>query len=128
MTRFYWDCDRVGKEVLRALAVGLYLEDTEYLTRKHSGNANQLRLLHYLPVPAEDLENDRVSRCAPHTDWSSITLLFQDDCGGLEVEDTSRPGMFVSAPPVKNSIIMNVGDLLQRWSNGPFHRFWNPAP
>lgn len=128
MTRFYWHCDRVGKEVFQALAVGLNLEDAEYLARKHSGNANQLRLLHYLPVPAEDLENDRVSRCAAHTDWSSITLLFQDDCGGLEVEDISRPGMFVPAPPVKNSIIMNVGDLLQRWSNGPFHRFWDPTP
>lgn len=128
MTRFYWNCDRVGKEILRALAVGLNLEDAEYLTRKHSGNANQLRLLHYLPVPAEDLENDRVSRCAAHTDWSSITLLFQDDCGGLEVEDISRPGKFVPAPPVKNSIIMNVGDLLQRWSNGPIHRFWNLVP
>ncbi len=128
MTRFYWNCDRVGKEILRALAVGLNLEDAEYLTRKHSGNANQLRLLHYLPVPAEDLENDRVSRCAAHTDWSSITLLFQDDCGGLEVEDISRPGKLVPAPPVKNSIIMNVGDLLQRWSNGPIHRFWNLVP
>ncbi|KAL3480606.1 hypothetical protein BJX99DRAFT_4790 [Aspergillus californicus] len=117
MTSFYWDCDRVGKEVLKALAIGLNLEDEEYLTRKHSGNNNQLRLLHYLPVPADDLEKERVSRCAAHTDWSSITMLFQDDCGGLEVEDRALPGTFVPAPPVKNSIIMNVGDLLQRWSN-----------
>ncbi|KAL6239068.1 hypothetical protein BDW75DRAFT_199519 [Aspergillus navahoensis] len=117
MIQFYRECDRVGKEILRAIAVGLNLEDAEYLTRKHSGNSNQLRLLHYLPVPAEDLEKDRVSRCAAHTDWSSITMLFQDDCGGLEVEDILRPGTFMPAPPVKDSIIMNVGDLLQRWSN-----------
>ncbi|KAL4787235.1 hypothetical protein BJX76DRAFT_30549 [Aspergillus varians] len=117
MIRFYWDCDRVGKEILWALAVGLNLEDADYLMRKHSGNTNQLRLLHYLQVLAEDLENDRVSRCAAHTDWSSITMLFQDDCGGLEVEDISHLGTFIPAPPVKNSIIMNVGDLLQRWSN-----------
>ncbi|RDW94116.1 isopenicillin N synthase family dioxygenase [Aspergillus mulundensis] len=123
MIQFYSDCDRVGNDILRALAVGLDLEDAEYLTMKHSGNSHQLRLLHYLPVPAEDLEQDRVSRCAAHTDWSSITLLFQDDCGGLEVEDVSRPGSFVPARPVKNSIIMNVGDLLQRWSNGSF---WKP--
>ncbi|KAL4910686.1 hypothetical protein BDW74DRAFT_141651 [Aspergillus multicolor] len=117
MIQFYSDCDHVGNDILRALAVGLKLEDTEYLTRKHSGDSHQLRLLHYLPVPADDLEQDRISRCAAHTDWSSITLLFQDDCGGLEVEDISRPGTFVPAPPVKNSIIMNVGDLLQRWTN-----------
>ncbi|KAL4862723.1 hypothetical protein BDV12DRAFT_190233 [Aspergillus spectabilis] len=104
ITQFYWDRDQVGKEVLRALAIGLNLE-ADYLTRKHSGYDNQLRL------------STSSHRCAAHTDWSSITLLFQDDCGGLEVEDISRPGTFVPAPPVKYSIIMNVGDLLQRWSN-----------
>ncbi|KAL4933934.1 isopenicillin N synthase family dioxygenase [Aspergillus undulatus] len=117
MTKFYNDSHRVGQDVLCALAIGLNLEDPGYLARRHSGNANQLRLLHYLPVPAEDLEKGLVSRCAAHTDWSSITMLFQDDCGGLEVEDISQPGTFVPAPPVKGSIIMNVGDLLQRWSN-----------
>jgi hypothetical protein len=94
MTKFYWECDRVGREILQALALGLNLEDIDYLTRKHGGHDNQLRLLHYLAVPAEDLESERVSRCAAHTDWSSITMLFQDDCGGLEVEDISRPGTF----------------------------------
>ena len=45
-------------------------------------------------------------------------MLFQDDCGGLEVEDLEHPGNFVPATPIKNAIVMNVGDLLQRWSNG----------
>lgn len=45
-------------------------------------------------------------------------MLFQDDCGGLEVEDISRPGTFVPATPLKHAIIMNIGDLLQMWSNG----------
>jgi isopenicillin N synthase-like dioxygenase len=45
-------------------------------------------------------------------------LLFQDDCGGLEVEDINNPGQFIPATPIKNAIVMNVGDLLQRWSNG----------
>ncbi|PWY95093.1 thymine dioxygenase [Aspergillus sclerotioniger CBS 115572] len=117
MVRFYEECHKVGSEILRALATGLDLEDEYYLTKKHSGYNNQLRLLHYLPVPAEDLEKERTSRCPAHTDWSSITLLFQDDCGGLEVEDVSRPGTFAPANPLKNAIVMNVGDLLQRWSN-----------
>lgn len=43
-------------------------------------------------------------------------MLFQDDCGGLEVE--TRQGEFVEAPPVKNAIIMNIGDIFMRWSNG----------
>ncbi|OJJ97840.1 hypothetical protein ASPACDRAFT_79972, partial [Aspergillus aculeatus ATCC 16872] len=117
MNRFYWDCNGVGIEILRALALGLNLDNENHLAQKHSGHNNQLRLLHYLPVPADDLETDRVARCPAHTDWSSITMLFQDGCGGLEVEDISQPGKFVPAAPVKNAIVMNVGDLLQRWSN-----------
>ncbi|KGO37966.1 Oxoglutarate/iron-dependent dioxygenase [Penicillium expansum] len=116
MDRFYWECFRVGGEVLQALAVGLEL-DENHLLEKHSGHNNQLRLLHYPPIPAEAIETERAARCPAHTDWSSITLLFQDDCGGLEVEDASSPGTFVSATPIKNAIVMNVGDLLQRWSN-----------
>ncbi|KAI2812622.1 hypothetical protein CBS115989_10269 [Aspergillus niger] len=117
MVQFYWKCNKVGSEILHALAAGLDLEDGCYLTKKHSGHNNQLRLLHYLPVPAEELETERTARCPAHTDWSSITMLFQDDCGGLEVEDISRPGTFVPAAPLKHAIIMNIGDLLQMWSN-----------
>lgn len=120
MTRFYWECFKVGGDILRALALGIGLEDEDYLLRKHSGHNNQLRLLHYPPVPAEELESQRMARMPAHTDWSSMTMLFQDDCGGLEVEDPSNPGSFVPATPVKNAIVMNVGDLLQMWSNGEF--------
>ncbi|PWY80640.1 thymine dioxygenase [Aspergillus heteromorphus CBS 117.55] len=117
MVQFYSECHKLGNEILRALAVGLNLQDELYLTEKHSGYNNQLRLLHYLPVPAEELEQERTARCPAHTDWSSMTMLFQDDCGGLEVEDISRPGTFVPATPLKNAIVMNIGDLLQMWSN-----------
>jgi isopenicillin N synthase-like dioxygenase len=48
-------------------------------------------------------------------------MLFQDDCGGLEVEDQHVPGEFIKATPLKNAIVMNVGDLLMRWSNGKIH-------
>lgn len=120
MTRFYWECFKVGGDIMRALALGIGLEDEDYILRKHSGHNNQLRLLHYPPVPAEALESQRMARMPAHTDWSSMTMLFQDDCGGLEVEDLSKPGSFVSATPVKNAIVMNVGDLLQMWSNGAF--------
>ncbi|KAG2418253.1 hypothetical protein HFD88_001354 [Aspergillus terreus] len=99
MTTFYWEYWKVGRELLRAVAVGLDLQDEDYLAKKHSGHDNQLRLLHYLPVPAADLENNR------------------DECGGLEVEDVTKPGTFVAAEPVKHAIVLNVGDLLQRWSN-----------
>lgn len=118
MTKFYWECFRVGGEILQALAIGLDLDDENYLLNKHSGHNNQLRLLHYPPIPASALESNSAARCPTHTDWSSITLLFQDDCGGLQVEDPAHLGTFIPATPIKHAIIMNVGDLLQRWSNG----------
>jgi isopenicillin N synthase-like dioxygenase len=118
MNRFYWECNAAAFDVMRALAVGIGLEDEDHLLKKHSGHCNQLRLLHYPSVPAEALEKQTTARMPAHTDWSTMTMLFQDDCGGLEVEDPSHPGKFMPAPPVKNACVMNVGDLLQMWSNG----------
>lgn len=117
-TEFYWACNKVAQEILRAMALGIGLEDPEYLIKFHSGHNNQLRLLHYPPVPAQDMEEGRVARISAHSDWGSITMLFQDDCGGLEVEDPREKGKFVPATPVKGACVMNVGDLLMRWSNG----------
>jgi len=45
-------------------------------------------------------------------------MLFQDDCGGLEIEDPKTPGKFIPAEPVPGALVLNVGDLLMRWSNG----------
>jgi isopenicillin N synthase-like dioxygenase len=117
-SQFYWKCNKVAESILQALAIGIGLDDSSHLTRHHSGHNNQLRLLHYPPVVAADLESEKVARMPAHSDWSTITLLFQDDCGGLEIEDSHRPGMFVPATPMEGACVMNVGDLLMRWSNG----------
>ncbi|EIN10878.1 Clavaminate synthase-like protein [Punctularia strigosozonata HHB-11173 SS5] len=116
-TDLYWKCFEIAKDILRLLARGLGLEDEDYFVKLHSGNYNQLRLLHYPPVPAGDIESHKSSRMPAHTDWCTMTMLFQDDCGGLEVEVPNNPGVFVPAPPIKDALIMNVGDLLMRWSN-----------
>lgn len=47
-------------------------------------------------------------------------MLLQDEAGGLEVEDPQRPGAFIPVTPVRGTLVLNVGDLLQRWSNGLF--------
>lgn len=129
-TEFFWACNAAAQEILRAIAMGLGLEDVEYFVKFHSGDNNQLRLLHYPPVWAEDVEEGRVARISAHSDWGSITLLFQDECGGLEVQD--RLGRFVPAIPVEGACVMNVGDLLMRWSNdrlkSTLHRVTLPPP
>ena len=47
-------------------------------------------------------------------------MLFQDDCGGLEFEDPNHPGSFIPAAPIPGALALNIGDMLQRFSNGTF--------
>lgn len=47
-------------------------------------------------------------------------MLFQDDCGGLEFEDPNHTGSFVPATPIPGALALNIGDMLQRLSNGAF--------
>ena len=73
-----------------------------------------LRLLHYPPSPPQapgDLYGS-----APHTDFGCLTILAQDDVGGLQVRTPS--GQWVDAPRIPDSFVVNVGDMLHRMSNG----------
>lgn len=117
MTSFYWICWDTAKTILRVLAMGLGIEE-ESIMKPHSGHYNQLRLLHYPPVPADWIENGKSVRMPAHTDWSVFTMLFQDDCGGLQVESPSKSGRFIDVDPIPDTLVLNVGDLLMRWSNG----------
>ncbi|KAF3762708.1 Clavaminate synthase-like protein [Cryphonectria parasitica EP155] len=116
-TGFYWCLFDTAKELLKAMAIGIGLDDESFFLRYHSGQNNQLRLLHYPPVETAKLSSNALARMPAHSDWGSITMLFQDDCGGLQVENVEQPGEFVDATPVKGALVMNVGDLLMRWSN-----------
>ncbi|KFH66410.1 hypothetical protein MVEG_06935 [Podila verticillata NRRL 6337] len=116
MTEFYWMCFEAAKTVLKALALGIGLEE-DALVSLHSGHYNQLRLLNYPPIPAQALEEGTSERMPAHTDWSTMTMLWQDDCGGLQVEDSNHAGKFIDVEPVEGALVMNIGDLMMRWSN-----------
>jgi isopenicillin N synthase-like dioxygenase len=72
-----------------------------------------LRLLHY-PYQATDAPDDAFGS-APHTDYGFITILVQDDRGGLEVR--RRDGGWLQAPPIPGTWVVNVADMLARWTN-----------
>jgi isopenicillin N synthase-like dioxygenase len=112
---------------LRALATGLGLDDEEFFLKYHDGHGNQIALRHYMPVAAAEIESGQKERLGTHSDFGTVTLLFQDDCGGLEVEAPREPGKFISATPIENALVMNVGDLLQHWSNGKFSGRFLPS-
>ncbi|KAE9404594.1 flavonol synthase/flavanone 3-hydroxylase [Gymnopus androsaceus JB14] len=103
-------------KLLPALAIGMDLPN-DFFHRHHENNENQLRLLHYPEAPTSVFESGEKGRIGAHTDFGTATLLFQDDCGGLEVESPSKPGEFMSVPPVSGTVLVNIGDFLMRWSN-----------
>ena len=73
-----------------------------------------LRLLHYPPQDPQSPEDEFGS--APHTDFGAITILAQDDVGGLSVKTVD--GRWVDVPPIPGAFVLNVGDMLHRLSNG----------
>ena len=79
-----------------------------------------LRLLHYPPQPAD--APDDAFGSAPHTDYGFITILAQDERGGLEVR--RRDGTWLAAPPLPGTWVVNVADMLSRWTNGR----WQSTP
>lgn len=121
--------DATGKLFLRAIALGMDL-DEEFFLPYHSESDNQLRLLHYPPTDENSLKTGEAERIAAHTDFGTLTMLLQDECGGLQVEDPFNKGVFLPAPYIKNSIVVNTGDFLMRWSNdqliSTLHRVTNP--
>ncbi|EMD39957.1 hypothetical protein CERSUDRAFT_112193 [Gelatoporia subvermispora B] len=113
---FFWACREAELNVLRALALGLHLSE-DFFVEYHEAADNQLRLLHYPSVPVEQIEKEEITRIGAHSDFGSITLLIQDDVGGLEIEDPKNPGTFLTASPISGALIVNAGDTLARWSN-----------
>lgn len=115
MVEFHAKCKDLHMEVMRAIAVGLGIDETWFDTYTDVGD-NTLRLLHYPEVRKDVFSvNPGQVRAGAHSDYGSITLLFQDSRGGLQVE--SPNGTFVDATPIDDTVVVNAGDLLARWSN-----------
>jgi isopenicillin N synthase-like dioxygenase len=118
MESFFHDCAELIHRLLDCLSLALSLPESEALSPTHKFSLFQLRLLHYPPVPASVLKAGAKSRISAHSDFGSLTLLFQDSVGGLEIESPPRSGSFYSVPPILGTVLVNVGDLMERWSNG----------
>lgn len=116
----------LSRYVTRLIAIALG-QDPGALDAYFAKPTTWLRLLRYPPLP-NVLPEDQFS-AAPHTDYGFITLLAQDKLGGLEVR--SRDNTWRPAPPLPGTFILNVADMLERWSDGRWpstpHRVRNMA-
>jgi len=100
-----------------ALALGL---PRDWFAPHFAQPTTFLRLLHY-PPHAEDAPDDAFGS-APHTDYGFVTILAQDGQGGLEVR--RKDGTWLAAPPLEGTWVVNVADMLSRWTNGR----WQSTP
>jgi isopenicillin N synthase-like dioxygenase len=109
----YFDAmQALGDRLLMLLARSLDLPATYFVPMFRRPNA-VMRLLHYPPHPEQARFNQLGA--GAHTDWGGITLLLQDDAGGLEVQNAD--GEWIAAPPLPGTFIINLGDMVQRWTN-----------
>jgi len=116
MEKYFTNCATLVHQILDTLSIALNVPEPG-LSPTHSKSLFQLRLLHYPAIAAEELQDKKRSRINAHSDFGTLTLLFQDSVGGLEIESPHRPGEFRPAEPIDGTVLVNVGDLMARWSN-----------
>ncbi|XP_077373237.1 uncharacterized protein LOC144016241 [Festucalex cinctus] len=115
-TAFFHRCKELSLRILRVMAHGLDVDPDVFLNAHRfigtDKNCTTLRSLYYPPVNSEEVKEGQL-RCAEHSDYGSITLLFQS-AGGLQVRQ--RSGEFINAPCVPGAVLINIADLMQRWT------------
>jgi isopenicillin N synthase-like dioxygenase len=114
----------LGHRLMAGLALSLGLEESYF---DDHGTGEPLTLFRIFNYPPPDYPN--LWGVGEHTDYGLLTILLQDDAGGLEVKSRSR---WVPAPPVQGSFVCNIGDMLDRMTGGLYrstpHRVRNLAP
>lgn len=118
---YYQEMSALSKELFRlfALAIGI---DEHFFDDKIDKPMAQLNLIRY---PAHEGE-PRVGIGA-HSDYECLTLLAQDNNGGLEARNAA--GDWIAVPPIEGTFVVNIGDMMARWTNDRFastiHRVYN---
>ncbi|MFN3389251.1 MAG: isopenicillin N synthase family dioxygenase [Allosphingosinicella sp.] len=125
-TELYATFDRTGLKILRAIARYLGLDEDYFADTVRDGNS-VLRLLHYPPIQGEPGSH---VRAGAHEDINTITLLLGAEEAGLEL--LTREGTWIPVSPEPGELVVNIGDMLQRLTNGVMrstsHRVVNPPP
>jgi len=125
---YYAALENLAARIMKLFALALELPES-YFDRFIDAPVSALRALNYpeqksAPRPGQ-------LRAGAHTDYGSLTILLpQEGTRGLEI--ASREGGWIEAPPIPGAFIINIGDLMQRWTNdrwvSTLHRVANPSP
>ena len=115
----------LGHALMSGVAMSLGLAPSYFADRYMRDPLILLRIFHYPPVPPSDAERWGVGE---HTDYGVLTILRQDEVGGLQVKSSSG---WIDAPPLPGSFVCNIGDMLDRMTGGLYrstpHRVLNAS-
>jgi isopenicillin N synthase-like dioxygenase len=112
VTAYYEAVLDVGQRLLRAFAVALG-EDPDTFSKHATKTPSQLRLIHY-PYNPDAVDGEGIGA---HTDYECFTLL-KPTAPGLEV--LNGAGEWIDVPPVPGTFVVNIGDMLELWTNGAY--------
>ncbi|KAK9667949.1 hypothetical protein RND81_13G023100 [Saponaria officinalis] len=107
--------EKLGLKILELIALSLGL-DANRLTEFHKDTSLSVRLHQYAPRP----DPEAMLEAGTHTDTGCVTVLAQDDIGGLEVK-RKNDGEWIALKPVSGALTINIGDIVQVWSNDKYH-------
>lgn len=127
--QYMTEMTRLGHTLMAGIALSLGLEESYFASRYTTDPLTLFRIFNYPPLP----DDQQVWSVGEHTDYGILTILKQDDSGGLQVK--SKAGWpnseWIAAPPIPNSFVCNIGDMLDRMTGGLYrstpHRVRNQS-
>ncbi len=111
---YYGETYKLGMKILEGFALYLGKEEA-FFTRHFTKPVADMVINHYWGTAGLHI-SDQAS--GPHTDHGIVTILWQDALGGLEV--MGKDGNWISVTPLRGSYVINIGELMKRWTNGRF--------
>lgn len=125
LQQHYEDMHALACTLLRAIAQALGVEQS-FFDERFAEPISVLRMIHY--PPRQTATAPEQQGAGAHTDYGCITLLYQDQAGGLQVQNVR--GEWIDAPPIEGTYVVNIGDMMARWSNDRYkstpHRVISP--
>jgi isopenicillin N synthase-like dioxygenase len=115
LREYYYVMTSLARQLLRGFALALEIDET-FFDDKFSRPMATAGPLHYPPQTGQITETQLGA--GAHTDFGALTIVAQDDVGGLQVR--SLAGTWIDVPPLPGAFIVNVGDMMARWTNDLF--------
>ena len=125
MEQHYLDMQALAQTLLRAMTPALGVPE-DFFDQRFTQPVSVFRMIHY--PPRHTATSAEQQGAGAHTDYGCITLLYQDNAGGLQVRNVD--GEWIDAPPIEGTFVVNLGDMMARWSNALYlstpHRVISP--